>query len=52
MLAVGDSTLAAVPVLYPESEAAYIGFEGTTDAKSCRRLMRPSCKTCTWSGTM
>jgi hypothetical protein len=40
---VGDSTLAAVPQLHPQSQSAFIGFEGIVDAKSCRRLLRPSC---------
>jgi hypothetical protein len=44
VLLVGDSTLAAVSLLYPQSQAAFIGFEGIVDAASCRRLLRPSCK--------
>ena len=44
VLLVGDSTLAAVSLLYPHSQAAFIGFEGIVDAASCRRLLRPSCK--------
>jgi hypothetical protein len=43
VLLVGDSTLAAVPQLHPASQSAFIGFEGIVDAKSCRRLLRPSC---------
>jgi hypothetical protein len=42
-LLVGDSTLAAVSLLYPQSQGAFIGFEGIVDAASCRRLVRPSC---------
>lgn len=42
VLAIGDSTLAAVP-LYSDSLRGLVGFEGIVDAKSCRRLMRPSC---------
>ena len=42
-LLVGDSTLAAVENLYPDSQRAMIGFEGIVDAKSCRRLLRTSC---------
>jgi hypothetical protein len=44
VLLVGDSTLAAVSLLYPQSQSAFIGFEGIVDAASCRRLLRPSCK--------
>ena len=43
VLLVGDSTLAAVSQLYPQSKRAFIGFDGIVDAASCRRLMRPSC---------
>ncbi len=43
VLLVGDSTLAAVENLYPDSQRALIGFEGIVDAKSCRRLLRTSC---------
>ena len=41
VLLVGDSTLAAVSLLYPQSQSAFIGFEGIVDAASCRRLLRP-----------
>lgn len=44
VLLVGDSTLAAVSLLYPQSERAFVGFDGIVDAASCRRLLRPSCK--------
>jgi hypothetical protein len=44
VLLVGDSTLAAVSLLYPQSQSAFIGFAGIVDAASCRRLSRPSCK--------
>jgi hypothetical protein len=43
VLLVGDSTLAAVSLLYPQSQSAFVGFEGIVDAASCRRLVRPSC---------
>lgn len=42
VLLVGDSTLAAVD-LYSESKRALVGFDSIVDAKSCRRLQRPSC---------
>ena len=41
VLLVGDSTLAAVSLLYPQSQSAFIGFEGIVDAASCRRLLPP-----------
>ena len=44
VLLVGDSTLAAVSLLYPQSERAFVGMEGIVDAASCRRLLPPSCK--------
>jgi hypothetical protein len=44
VLLVGDSTLAAVSLLYPQSQRAFVGFDGIVDAASCRRLLRPSCK--------
>jgi hypothetical protein len=44
VLLVGDSTLAAVSQLYPQSKRAFVGFDGIVDAASCRRLLRPSCK--------
>ena len=43
VLLVGDSTLAAVNLLHPLSQSAFVGFEGIVDAASCRRLLRPSC---------
>jgi hypothetical protein len=43
VLMVGDSTLAGVP-LNSDSMRALIGFEPIVDAASCRRLVRPSCR--------
>lgn len=43
VLLVGDSTLAALEV-FPTATAAFVGFDGVVDAKSCRRLERPSCR--------
>lgn len=42
-LLVGDSTLAGVNA-YPSSKDALRGFEAIVDAESCRRLLRPSCR--------
>lgn len=42
VLLVGDSTLAAMD-LFNDSKRALVGFDWVVDAKSCRRLMRPSC---------
>ena len=43
VLLVGDSTLDALDA-YPWTQAALEGFEGLVDAASCRRLLRPSCR--------
>lgn len=43
VLLVGDSTLAALQV-FPAAQAAFVGFDGTVDAESCRRLSRTSCR--------
>jgi hypothetical protein len=42
VLMVGDSTLAALD-LYADAQRAFVGFDPIVDAKSCRRLLRPSC---------
>jgi hypothetical protein len=42
VLLVGDSTLAAMD-LFNDSKQGLVGFDWVVDAKSCRRLMRPSC---------
>jgi len=46
VLIVGDSTLAGLDV-YPQSQAALIGFDAIVDAAQCRRLWRPSCRSST-----
>lgn len=43
VLLVGDSTLAGVSYV-TDSQRALIGFDGIVDAASCRRLVRPSCR--------
>jgi hypothetical protein len=43
VLIVGDSTLAGLD-FYHQSQAALIGFDPIVDAASCRRLLRPSCR--------
>jgi hypothetical protein len=43
VLLVGDSTLAGMEV-YRGSHATLLGFDGIVDAASCRRLVRPSCR--------
>jgi hypothetical protein len=43
VLMVGDSTLAALDV-YTDARAALQGFTPIIDAESCRRLLRPSCR--------
>lgn len=43
VLVVGDSTLAALEVV-TAAQAALVGFDAVVDAASCRRLLRPSCR--------
>lgn len=43
VLAVGDSTLAALDVV-TAARAAFVGSDVVVDAASCRRLLRPSCR--------
>jgi hypothetical protein len=43
VLVVGDSTLASVPII-PDSIRALGPVEAIVDAASCRRLLRPSCR--------